>query len=184
MTTPRKHTGLCLPALSLAFTGAGVKAADTIMTPQTGIEPAPTSGNTQYSYWKHPEYNAVVRAWKCEERGVCGNLHYLDTQDQKVRDMVGRILQKQPGKVTDEDVLSFCGFEGDANLRPDGKNKWDGKIYWPFRKKSYGIALNEKSPDNLSVRGYLLMLPFLGMTVKLDNVASPPPACQKPPSPN
>lgn len=180
MMMPRRHTGLCLPALSLAFTGAGAKAEEAALELETSAPPAPEAEDVQYSYWKHPEYNAVVRAWKCEERGVCGNLHYIDTQDQKVRDMVGRVLQKKSSKVTDEDVLSFCGFVGDMNMKPDGENKWNGKIYWPFRKKSYGIALHEKSSGDLSVRGYLLRLPFIGMTVKLDPVDNPPPACKKP----
>ncbi|TAL28712.1 MAG: DUF2147 domain-containing protein [Alphaproteobacteria bacterium] len=170
------HSGLSLPLLMLSFGaatglfGGRAEAQDSTNAPP----PTPTQTEPGHSFWKHPEYDAVLEVWVSPASGLRGKLVSLNPADQKVKAVVAKILKKDEKKVSDADVLSFQGMEGDLRLKPDGENKWTGSIYWPFRKKSYGVDV-EQTNDNLHVHGFLLKLPILGKSVDLKPAAAPRP---------
>ncbi len=132
------------------------------------------------NFWKHPDYDATVETWPCEERGICGRVHNLNPEDKGVREVVGKILKKPEKKVTREEVLSFCGYEGEMSLKQKSADTWEGKVFWPFREKFYGVSIRQEDQNRAVVRGYFLWFPLLGRTEKLIGVDNPPPPCRKP----
>jgi uncharacterized protein (DUF2147 family) len=175
-TDHRRHSGLSLPLLMLSFGaatglfGAKAEGQDSTAAPP----PAPVRTETGHSFWKHPEYDAVLEVWVGPDSGLRGKVVSLNPADKKIRAVVAKILRKDEKKVSDADVLAFQGMEGDLRLKPDGENKWTGSIYWPFKQKSYGVDV-EQAEDKLHVHGFLLKLPIIGKSVDLKPAAAPKP---------
>lgn len=178
----KRYSSLGLPTIMLSF-GAATGAFDRAMAQEPPTPPLPppnpvtltqdTVTQPVRTYWKHPEYDAVLEVWTDPEKGLRGRLASLNPDDPKIKLMVSRILEKKPEKVTQDDILGFVGMEGDLKLRKLGDNHWKGSMFWPFKGKSYGVEVKQED-DNLYVRGFILKLPILGRSVDLK--PSPPPA--------
>ncbi|MEZ0226847.1 MAG: hypothetical protein ACAH83_19985 [Alphaproteobacteria bacterium] len=173
-TAYKRHSGFSLPLLMLSF-----GAATGLFSPKAEAQgttnappPTPTRVEPGHSFWKHPEYDAVLEVWVSPDSGLRGKVVSLNPADKKVRAVIAKILKKDEKKVSDADVLGFQGMEGDLSLKPDGENKWTGSIYWPFKKKSYGVDV-EQAGDKLHVHGFLLKLPIIGRSVDLKPAAAP-----------
>lgn len=179
----KRHTGFSLPSLMLSF-GAATGLFDTLHAAETNapppIPPDPVTQAVEMplrrdsTYWKHPEYGAVMEVWTDPEKGLRGRLVSLDATDEKVREVVGKILKKKTEKVTDDDINGFVGMEGDLTLQQLGENHWKGSIYWPYKQKSYGVEVKQED-GNLHVRGFFLRFPILGKEVDLKPAAAPKP---------
>lgn len=144
--------------------------------PETGLPPPPTTTVVEagHTFWKHPDYDAVVEIWTDPVKGLRGKIASLNPLDNKVREVVGKILKKDVKQVSDKDVMSFQGMEGNLSLHREGL-KWTGTIYWPFKEKSYGVDVETPTDHTLHVRGYFIMLPFIGRSVDLQSAPPPKP---------
>lgn len=165
---PLQTLTLCFAAATGIFSQtlpAQDSAAAVIVQMQDSVPPGAT-------YWKHPQYGATVMMWECAEKGLCARVVALDSDDRKVRELAATILAKDVKKITAQDVQSFVGMEGRLELKKEG-NKWKGRVYWPFHKKFYGLDVAQKDSTTLSVHGFMIRLPFIGRTVKLEP-AKPP----------
>jgi uncharacterized protein (DUF2147 family) len=177
-STGKKRTGLSLPMLTLSFCAAtglfsqAMFAQDSASAavPVTAVKDTLPTGAT---YWKHPQYGATLMMWECPGKGLCARVVALDSSDKKVRELAAAILQKDVRKITGEDVQGFVGMEGQLELTKQG-DKWRGRVYWPFHKKYYGLDVVQRDSTTLDVHGFLIRLPFLGRTVKLEAAAKPP----------
>lgn len=165
---PLQTLTLCFAAATGIFSQtlpAQDSAAATVVRMQDSVPPGAT-------YWKHPQYGATVMMWECAEKGLCAKVVALDPEDKKIRELAAGILYKDVKKITAEDVQGFVGLEGQMELKKEG-DKWKGRVYWPFHKKYYGIDVVQKDSTTLNVHGFLIRLPIIGRTVKLQP-ASPP----------
>lgn len=172
----KHHTGFSLPLLMLSF-----GAATGLFGPKVEAgEPSPvntqTMAQTGHTFWRHPDYDAVVEVWTDPLTGLRGRIASLNPADEKIRKVVGKILKKDEKDVTAKDVLSFEGMEGDLHLHREGL-KWTGSIYWPYKDKSYGVDV-EPAQNVLHVHGFLLWLPIVGKSADLTAVAPPRTASQ------
>jgi uncharacterized protein (DUF2147 family) len=181
----KNHGSLSLPTLMLSFGAASGFFSQTIHAQDTTAVPPRTDSTLTVStltvsntvpanatYWKHPQYGATVMMWECAEKGLCARVVALDPEDKRLREMAAKILEKDVRKVTAEDVMGFIGMEGQMELKKEG-DKWKGRVYWPFKKKFYGLDVTQKDSTTLDVHGFLIRLPFIGRTVKLQQ-AKPP----------
>lgn len=173
-TSHRKHSGFSLPLLMLSFGAATGLFGPKAEAGDAKAPPPPTQTQPGHSFWKHPDYDAILEVWTSPDSGLRGKIASLNPADQKIRQIVAKILKKDEKKVSDKDVLGFQGMEGDLHLEKDGENKWTGSIYWPFKKKSYGVDV-EQASDKLHVHGFLLKLPILGKSVDLKPASAPAP---------
>lgn len=176
----KHHGGLSAPMLMLSFAAATglfsqvLQGQDTASaTPVPAVSARLDTVPPGATYWKHPDYGAVVMMWECPGKGLCAKVVALDSNDKKIRELAAAILAKDVKKVTAEDVQGFVGMEGQLELTKQG-DKWKGRVYWPFHKKYYGLDVAQKDSSTLSVHGFLIRLPILGRTVKLE--AAKPPA--------
>jgi hypothetical protein len=189
--------------LTLAFWAASVRplrgqnlARDSSAATQT----TPSGAQPGHTYWKHPDYDAVLDLWNCPERGVCLKIHSLNPADKKVRELAAKELKKKPEELTDADMVKFCGYEfqlQEMKQKKDGK--WQGKLAFNSYSTRFGVEIQRPAEDGgkLRMRGYIaegfwhkitLGNPggLLGKTIEFTPVTSPPPSCQdglKPPSP-
>ena len=52
-----------------------------------------------------------------------------------------------------------------SNLEYKGKNIWaGGEIYNPEDGRTYGCEVSLKNPNAINMRGYMISMPFIGMT--------------------
>jgi uncharacterized protein (DUF2147 family) len=177
----KKHSSLSLPMLTLSFCAATGLFARVLPAQDTASAAVPRADSGQVlrdsvpagaTYWKHPQYGATVMMWECAEKGLCARVVALDTNDKKIRELAAIILAKDVKKITAEDVLGFVGMEGQLELKKQG-DKWKGRVYWPFHKKFYGLDVTQKDANTLDVHGFMIRLPFIGRTVKMQP-ATPP----------
>jgi uncharacterized protein (DUF2147 family) len=171
---PRRHSGLCLPLLALTFGAASGFLGGRAKAQEAPPLPPASMTAPGHTFWKHPDYDAVIEVWTEPVRGLRGKIASLNPNDEKIRKVVGKILKKEEDQVSAKDVLSFVGMEGDLNLHRDGANKWTGSMYWPYKDKSYGVDV-EQDAAKLHVRGFLLLLPFIGKSADLKPAAAPAP---------
>jgi uncharacterized protein (DUF2147 family) len=171
---PKRYSAFSLPYLAFSFGavaglfGDALRAEEPLPAPET-----PTMTETGHTFWKHPDYDAVVEVWADATKGLRGRVASLNPADKKIREMVGKILKKEEKLVSDKDVLSFVGMEGDLHLHREGL-KWTGSIYWPFKEKSYGVDVEQKG-DTLHVHGFFLWMPLLGKSAELTPAKPPGP---------
>ena len=177
----KRHSNWSLPMLALSFgaaTGLFGGKAEAQETTQI-IPPTPvtmTQTQTQsaaHSFWRHPDYDAVMEVWVDKDKGLRGKIVSLNAADRHVREAVGKILKKKTGEVTDDNVKSFSGLEGDLTLKQTAPDKWSGTIYWPYKDKSYGVDV-EISPSKMHVHGFLLWMPIFCKDVDLKPAEKPP----------
>lgn len=187
--TSKRRTSFSLPTLMLSFGAAtglfGPRAQAQAVEPPpqgTAIEQTiETDATAPRTYWKHPEYDAVMEVWESKEKGLRGRIVAINPADPKVREAVAKILKKSPKKTTHEDIMQFQGMEGDLTLHREG-DKWTGSVYWSFKKKSYGLDVEEKK-GKLHVRGFFLSFPLFGASVDLTPASKPVPAPTSVPAP-
>jgi hypothetical protein len=177
----KRHSTFSLPYLMLSFGAAlGAFGKAKAAEPAPVIPPSPPAMTEPgHTFWKHPEYDAVVEVWTDPVTGLRGRVASLNPADKKIREKIGKILDKDERQVTDKDVLSFVGMEGDLHLHREGL-KWTGSIYWPFKQKSYGVDVEQKGEHTLRVHGFLLWMPIIGRTADLKPAEPPPPAPKTP----
>jgi hypothetical protein len=199
---------LASSGLLLTFCLAAVRPAraqatrDTVTVATVKDSAAPAIVKTEasnaqpgHTYWKNHEYSAVMDLWECPERGICAKLHSFDPQEKKTRELAGKILKKDPAKLTDSDFEQICGYEAQlSEMTKVDPRTWNGKIWIKQKNSFYGIAfgLPGEGDPNLHVDGRLTQGvvhaiffgdPFhvLHKTITLEPVVNPPPACHAPP---
>lgn len=180
-TVFKRHSVWSLPSLFLSF-GAATGLFDTARANETNSVPLPENPVTetvempqeQRSYWKHPDYDAVMEVWETKDRSLRGRIMSLNAEDKKIQEVIGKILKKKTAEVTKDDINGFVGMEGDLHLQKLGENHWKGSIYWPYKEKSYGVEV-ELDAGKLHVRGFFLMMPIIGRSVDLKPAAAPAP---------
>jgi hypothetical protein len=173
----------------------GQAAADSAHSAQAGA--ADTAG---HSYWKHPDYDAVLDLWNCPERGICLKIHALNAEDPKVRALAAKDVKKDVKDLTPEDMQKFCGYTLELHDMKQKDGKWQGRLYVRSRNQNFGVEIQPPAAGGdgkLRMRGYViegfwhklaLGNPggILGRTIEFAPVAEPPPSCRpapKPPAP-
>jgi hypothetical protein len=150
------------------LTGANAKAEDApppapIQQPQATNAPAVIPGHT---FWKHPDYDAIIEIWTDPVLGLRGKVASLNPDNPKIRSLAAKAYHMEDEKkLTRDQVLAFQGLEGDLHLHSAGDGKWTGTIYWPytrFKVKTFGVDVDQRN-DQLHVHGYLLPWKILGV---------------------
>jgi hypothetical protein len=188
-------------ALALGFAGVSARTARAQQQPakdsaEAVTETAVANPLTGHTYWTHPDYDGVLDVWNCPERGICAQIHSVNANDERVRKAAGKLLKKDPSKVTEADVMKeFCGYQAQfSDMKQLEPGHWDGKIWIASRNTFFGVDLKASNDGSkLDMRGYLLGFfryvllgdpsHMLGKTSALHRVTDPPPACQVLPSP-
>lgn len=175
--TPKRHTGFSLPSLMLAFSAVAGLFSSALPAAEASIAPIPAETYTleqqpEKTYWRHPQYDAVMEVWTDPVKGIRGKVVSLNADDLKVREAIGRILRKDVKKVTTEDVKSFVGMEGELSMRETSPGKWEGTVYWPYKKKFYGLDVEQKE-GKLKAHGFFINFPIFGRTVELVRAEKP-----------
>jgi hypothetical protein len=197
-----KCSGNIKKALIVAATGTTLAlAADASMPqiafPQPGAPgPAPVTEtavlniNDGVTYWKHADYDIVVKTWPCEDRGLCASFQSINTKDPKTRELMA--LLKGYGKpsswgfgtdpdtdrVQDWEMTSYCGYEPDAKLTKQNDGSWNGTITSPFNYQSYGLSVRQTEDSKIKVSGYFTAFPLFWVSEEAERMTTPPPACK------
>lgn len=124
--------------LSLAFACTVVPAAaqDGAPVASATTPPAIPAGKT---YWKTEHLDMVLAVWPCDKQLVCGEIHWLNPEDDKIyeyfgdRKKRGRAAGPRSGfdvmpQVTKDDIRALCGFSPRMDFRQVAGNKWAGRI--------------------------------------------------------
>lgn len=152
----------------------------------------PPEAPSALTYWKHPDYDIVVKLWECEDRGLCAQIDSADPSDPDNKMLMARLKgystteKKSVGKntvikvrkpapqfVADYEITNYEGFQPDAKLTQKG-GKWEGTITSPFNGKTYGLDVEPKGADKLKLSGYFTGLPLFKLSVTADRVGDPP----------
>lgn len=159
--------------------------------PVTEAMPAPvTHINDGTMYWKHKDYDIVVKTWPCDDRGLCASFQSVNATDPKNRALMAQLkgyakedeygfgyLVPDPERVQGWELTSYCGYQPDVKLarQPDGS--WEGTITSPFNYKSYGLSVKQQEDGKLKVSGYFTSFPLFWVSEEAERVTNPPPAC-------
>jgi uncharacterized protein (DUF2147 family) len=196
-------SGKIKKALIIGATGTTLAlAADASMPqiafPQPGAPgPAPvittnapvTNINDGVMYWKHKDYDIVVKTWPCDDRGLCASFQSINEKDAKTRQLMAQLkgygkpsewgfgYDPDPDRVQDWEMTSYCGYEPDAKLAKQDDGSWDGTITSPFNYQSYGLSVRQLDDGKLKVSGYFTAFPLFWVSEEAERVPNPPPAC-------
>ncbi|MEZ0226842.1 MAG: hypothetical protein ACAH83_19960 [Alphaproteobacteria bacterium] len=190
----KRATATIAAALTLGL--AADAAMPQINFPQPGAPgPAPvtetapvTNINDGVMYWKHADYDMVVKTWPCEDRGLCASFQSINEKDPRTRELMA--LLKGYGKpngwgftdpdtdrVQDWEMTAYCGYEPDAKLKKQDDGSWDGTIRSPFNYQSYGLTVRQTADGKIRVSGYFTAFPLFWVSEEAERVTTPPPAC-------
>lgn len=128
-----KHQAL-KKTLSIAFACTVAPAAA-----QGMVEKTPNALPPQTTYWKTEHLDMVLSVRPCEKQVVCGEIHWLNPEDEKIYEYFGdrknRARQAGPHggfdilpRATQDDIRALCGFSPKMDFRQVADNKWQGKI--------------------------------------------------------
>ena len=122
--------------------------------------------------WLDQGGEAAIRIAHCG-RDLCGSLYWMkDPNDDNGRpsrdtENPNPALRGQP----------LCGLTILSNFKPDRPGMWtDGSVYNPDSGHRFDAELRLRSPNELKLRGYVLV-PLLGGTERFTRVTQPLPAC-------
>ena len=183
-----------------ATLAATFMVASATAMPQDESLPPPAAAAPEHTYWTYDDYRAVVDLWPCGDDSFCVKIHDLDPADPKIRQRVARLMKKDTGKVTPDDVHMFCGFTteklNDRKLDSAPDAGWPGHrsgklvinrkdlitVSAAERKNGLTYKFEIESRDNgqtlrVTIEDAILFFP---MTVELKRLANPPPACVSP----
>lgn len=193
----KRATATVAAALTLGL--AADAAMPQIAFPQPGapgpapvaeVAPAPvTNINDGVMYWKHPDYDMVVKTWPCEDRGLCASFQSINEKDPKTRELMALLkgygkpnkwgfgTDPDPDRVQDWEMTSYCGFQPDAKLTKQNDGSWDGTITSPFNYQTYGLTVRQTDDGKIKVSGYFTAFPLFWVSEEAERVTTPPPAC-------
>ncbi|HYD17297.1 MAG TPA: hypothetical protein VEF76_02320 [Patescibacteria group bacterium] len=171
-------------ALTLAFLAASVRP----MRAQNPAVVAPieqTQPQTSHSYWKHPDYDAIIDLWT-DTSGIHFRVHALNPENPKVRELVAGNVSKDKKDLTTADFEKTLNYAAQLrDMKNMGNGRWQGKIWIEQRKEAFGfdIQLPQQGEKNLKLRGYAIsgwkkvvtLGGIVGKSLELSPVANPPP---------
>ncbi len=145
------------------YAGSGFLIFASVWTPSMAAPPDPIG------YWITGKDQAVVQIYSCREDVLCGAL--VGFPMDHANDPMPKTWNHQ----------SQCRFVFVRNLRPRG-HSWVGTIIDPRNGQSYSVEARITAPDQLRLRGYVL-LEMLGSTRFWTRYNGPPPPadCRMPP---
>jgi len=133
MTTKMNSKVLCVTLLSIAI--LGISAVASYAADPTGI-------------W-HTKENATVRVSSCGE-GLCATIASIkEPNDPQTGKPKTDIRNVDPSK-RNRPIVGLQIFTG---LRPEGANKWTGRIYSPEDGKAYDVNVVLENAGTLKIQG-------------------------------
>ncbi len=160
------------------------------------LQPSPDE-NTPHpvSYWQLPGYDVVIRLQPCEEKGLCASVYDINPDDpatqEGVAQMIGlytrsgnRTRVPDTDRLSRDDMLSYCGYMAELDIRQTRSDRWEGRVYVPSRDRSFGVIIRDRGDGRLAVTGFLPRFPLIRMTRTVDaavSVPSQPCVAPKPP---
>lgn len=182
------------PGLSLGQGKPVIKPESaTIVQPQDD----PPNINKDTLYWKHKDYDIVVKTWPCEERGLCASIHSFSLKDEANRKLMAELKgytkeqrvftggrggftsRRVPdaSQVEDWEMEAYCGYQANAKLSQKDNGTWSGTITSPFNWQSYGLDVRQLDNDTIRLSGYFTSFPLIKLSEKAKRVETPPPSC-------
>jgi len=114
--------------------------------PQAAPPPLPISG-----VWVNDTGKGAIEIGQCGDK-LCGSIVWLKDPNDKS----GKPLTDGYNPEASKRRRPICGLQVIGDVKRISANIWDkGWIYDPEEGKSYDVELKLKSPDRLSVTGYL-----------------------------
>lgn len=205
----RRQTVAAATTTTLSFGAAGavttvpLKAAATttaIVQPLDNNKHASPDIDTDTLYWKHKDYDIIVRSQPTEDNKLSLTIDYINIHDKNNRELMAQLkgyyrAEKvtRPGmrgpsqttryvpdveRVRDWEMLAYVGYSVNVDLKQSSDNKWRGTIRSPFNWQSYGLDVKQIDGDTVKVSGYFTSFPLLKLSEKATRVDNPP---QQPP---
>lgn len=205
----RKQTVAAAATTTLSFGAAGAVTTVPLAaaaTTTTIVQPLDRNANpdidTDTLYWKHKDYDIVVRSQPTANNGLSLTIDYINLQDDNNRELMamfkGYYREEtvfRPGsrgprsghvtrnvvdteRVRDWELQSFVGYRVNVNLEQVSDNKWRGTIRSPFNWQTYGLDVKQLDDDTVKVSGYFTSFPLIKLSEKATRVDNPP---QQPP---
>ncbi|MEZ0259582.1 MAG: DUF2147 domain-containing protein [Alphaproteobacteria bacterium] len=167
--------------------------ATTITLP---INDKPVKIDEGVTYWKHKEYDMVVKVQPDADKGLIATIYSINTEDannkylmaqlkgygKKVQNPYGggrgapsyRIVP-DPDAVEKWELEAYCGFQPNIQLKKQKDGSYSGTIVSPFNGGTYGLDIKQLSDGQVKVYGYLTGFPLIKLSEKANRVTSPPP---------
>lgn len=204
----RRQTVAAAATTTLSFGAAGavttVPLAAAATTTTAIVQPVDRNANpdidTDTLYWKHKDYDIIVRSQPTANNGLSLTIDYINIHDPNNRELMAQLkgyyrAEKvtRPGirgpshttryvpdvdRVRDWEMLAYVGYSVNVNLKQASDNKWRGTIRSPFNWQSYGLDVKQLDDDTVKVSGYFTSFPLFKLSEKATRVDNPP---QQPP---
>lgn len=177
---------------------AAAATTTTIVQPVTNDNAHPDLA-TDTLYWKHKDYDIVIRSQPGANNSLNLTVDYINLHDDNNRELMamfkgyyreeGTVRTGPRGhamtrhvvdteRVRDWELQSFVGYRVNVNLEQVSDHKWRGTIRSPFNWQTYGLDVKQLDDDTVKVSGYFTGFPLLKLSEKATRVDNPP---QQPP---
>lgn len=165
--------------------------ATTITLP---INDKPVKIDEGVTYWKHKEYDMVVKVQPDADRGLVATIYSINTEDANNKYLMAQLkgygkkernpfggrgapsyrVVPDPDAVQKWEMEAYCGFQPDIKLKKQKDGSYSGTIVSPFNGGTYGLDIKQLSDGQVKVYGYLTGFPLIKLSEKANRVTNPP----------
>lgn len=106
--------------------------------------PQPTPENKIYpdkpTLWKTESFDMILSLQQCKEKGVCGEVVWLNPKDKSIYEYFTDIREQAERRmnngnlnepVTEADVMKFCGYKPKMQFQQVSASRWTGTMDVP-----------------------------------------------------